>query len=271
MQKNANFFITAKDNPNIKRFRKLSSSKKERYESGCFVLEGYRLIRDALEAGICPECLLITESGWDRCADWIAALSLPQRQILLISDALGDLIAETKQPQGVFAICTMPQNQLDALQSSGRYLILHSLQDPGNLGMILRTADAFGVDGVLLHRCCDLYNPKTVRAAMGALFRVSACEADSFPMLLERCRQANIQTAAAVVDRHAEPIGCVSLGNGTAVVIGNEGNGLPKEDAALCDRQITIPMQGNANSLNAAMAAGIFMWELMKGRCQEDE
>ena len=131
-------------------------------------------------------------------------------------------------------------------------------------GMILRTADALGLDGVIYSASCDIYSPKVVRATMGSLFRVPLCCVPEIEPVLAACRDAGVESCAAVVSGQAELVGQCLFRKGTAVVIGNEGNGLPEEVSAACDRRVTIPMHGTIESLNAAMAAGIILWEVQK-------
>ena len=150
------------------------------------------------------------------------------------------------------------------IHTGGSYAVLHQLQDPGNAGMILRTADALGLDGVIYSASCDIYSPKVVRATMGSLFRVPLCCVPEIEPVLAACRDAGVESCAAVVSGQAELVGQCLFRKGTAVVIGNEGNGLPEEVSAACDRRVTIPMHGTIESLNAAMAAGIILWEVQK-------
>ena len=166
----------------------------------------------------------------------------------------------------MFAVCQIPDPPaLSALiHTGGSYAVLHQLQDPGNAGMILRTADALGLDGVIYSASCDIYSPKVVRATMGSLFRVPLCCVPEIEPELAAGREAGVESCAAVVSGQAELVGQCLFRKGTAVVIGNEGNGLPEEVSAACDRRVTIPMHGTIESLNAAMAAGIILWEVQK-------
>lgn len=255
--------ITSKDNPNIKFFRKLTESKKFRRETGMFTLEGARLISDALDEFAELSCVFVTESFSRYQGE---ALYFPEgTSLFYISDELGKSISDTSSTQGIFAVCKCIARPhfTQTVKRGGRYLLLRCIQDPGNLGTIIRTADAVGLDGVFLSECCDLYNPKAVRATMGSLFRVNVSEAEFeeiFPIFEER----GVPTYAAVVDRDAVSLTDCDFSEGGAVLIGNEGNGLPKEVAERCTKKLTIKMNGNINSLNAAMAAGIIMWELEK-------
>ena len=143
-------------------------------------------------------------------------------------------------------------------------MMLHQVQDPSNLGAVLRTAEALRADGLYLYQCCDLYNPKVIRGSMGAIFRVPVCRIRDTEEFLAHCREAGVPTCAAVVDRDANLLGQYDFSGGAVVLIGNEGNGLPREVSAQCNEKLTIPMSPESNSLNAAMAAGLFLWEMAK-------
>ena len=253
--------ITSKDNPNIKLYRKLASGKKYRRETGLFVLEGIRLISDAVKEKANLRSVFMTEG----CAEKMQGESFASADIFIIPDELAAYLSDTDSTQGIFAVSGTPSKlpASDTIKNGGRYILLHSVQDPGNLGTIIRTADAVGVDGVFLAECCDLYNPKVIRSTMGSIFRLNVSEVrfgDVFPLFKER----GVRTYAAVIDSDAVSLTDCDFSDGGAVLIGNEGNGLPKEISASCDVRLTIKMQGNVNSLNAAMAAGIIMWELKK-------
>ena len=140
--------------------------------------------------------------------------------------------------------------------------MLFGLQDPGNAGMIIRTADALGIDGIILSGSCDLYSPKVIRSTMGSIFRTNIMIENDAERLFSLLSSNGIKTSAAVIDKDAYDVTECSFEGRHAVFIGNEGNGLPAETARRCDSRITIPMHGSINSLNAAMAAGILMWEL---------
>lgn len=259
--------ITAKDNPSIRLYRKLVHSRKARGQMQQFVLEGYRLVSDAVHFSRKLTHLFVTEAAWERYRERFASLETDWKgtKLLLISEELATELAETEHPQGVFAICTMPSDPFSILPNA-TYLVLYQLQDPGNMGMLLRTAAAMGIDGVICCQSCDFYSPKVVRATMGALFHVRVMQMPSAEAVLEKLRAAAIVSCASVVQGAAEQVGLCELGSGCAVWIGNEGNGLPAEVVQQCERRITIPMKGDMESLNAAMAAGIMMWEMTKPR-----
>lgn len=255
--------ITARDNAAVKLYRKLADNRKERMHEKKFVLEGLRLVMDAVKNGAVLTHLFWTKDGYARWNAELLQADLRETRCALISNELGTELSQTQHSQGVYAICQMPQQPVleTLMQSNGIYAILHQLQDPGNAGMILRTADAMGLDGVIYSASCDIYSPKVVRATMGSLFRVPVCcVPDIFPVL-QICHDADVETCAAVVSGEAELVGSCAFRKGTAVIIGNEGNGLPQNVSDACDRRVTIPMCGTIESLNAAMAAGIILWE----------
>lgn len=261
--------LTAKDNQGIKLYRKLAGNKKARIQEQSFVLEGYRLVSDALKNGAEITMLFIAESAAAKYGDELLELAPEKCRVLIISDGLCEYIAETECPQGVFAVCRMPrEKKLSEFLKGGRtFAVMHRLQDPGNTGMILRTADALGIDGVIFCKSCDIYSPKVVRATMGSLFRVPVAVCADEDEIFAEFKKAGIESDAAVVWEDAELAGgCGYPFEKCAVWIGNEGNGLTDEVISRCTRRITIPMHGNIESLNAAMAAGILMWEMTKGR-----
>ncbi len=256
--------ITSKDNPVIKLYQKLSDSKKERLQYGLFVLEGLRIVEDALREDARVSHLILTKQAFDRFGDELLQADLRDTKTLVISNELGNRIASTSTTQGVFAICGIPEEKAPVFADNGRYVVLFGLQDPGNVGMIIRTADALGVDGIFMCGSCDLYSPKVIRSTMGSVFRENIYIIGSEGELFEVLKSGGVTTSAAVIDTDAEKVTECGFTGRQAVFIGNEGNGLPAEVSRRCDRRVTIPMNGTINSLNAAMAAGILMWELKK-------
>lgn len=256
--------ITSKDNPVIKLYQKLSSSKKERLQYGLFVLEGLRIAEDALRENSGISYLILTKQAYERFGSELLQADLSEAKTLVISNELGNRIASTDTTQGVFAVCRIPQEKKLSFRKGGKYVVLFGLQDPGNVGMVIRTADALGLDGVILSGSCDLYSPKTIRSTMGSVFRVETFIENDSEKLFSALEESDVRTSAAVIDTDAIPVTECDFGGTEAVFIGNEGNGLPAETSGRCTRRITIPMSGTINSLNAAMAAGILMWELRK-------
>ncbi len=261
--------ISSKDNPNIKLYQKLAASKKYRTEYKMFTLEGLRLITDAVNENAELHCVFLTESFSKKHSVHGDALDFLigklRNKVMYISDELGNKLASTEGTQGIFAICRIPSSPRlsDIIRPNGKYIVLHNIQDPGNMGTIIRTADAMGVDSIISIRSCDIYNPKTVRSTMGSLFRTKICLSDE-DECFEMFSKHNITSYAAVIDKNAISLTDCNFYGGSAVFIGNEGSGLPDDVAARCSEKLTIHMHGNVNSLNAATAAAIIMWELTK-------
>lgn len=256
--------ITSKDNPTIKLYQKLSCSKKDRLQYGLFVLEGLRIVEDALKEHSNITHIIITKNACEKFYPSVFQADLRDTKILVISNELGKKISSTDNTQGIFAICRIPESKKINFSENGRYIVLYELQDPGNVGMIIRTADALGIDGVILSKSCDLYSPKVIRSTMGSVFRVNIYTENDSIQLFDMLKSNDVKTSASVIDKNADDITSCSFTGKHAVFIGNEGNGLPHEISCQCDGLVTIPMNGTVNSLNAAMAAGIIMWELKK-------
>ena len=185
----------------------------------------------------------------------------------LLAPHVAELLAETKTTQGVFCICEKRPGTvgLEGLSPQGHLLAVENLQDPGNLGAVLRTAEALGLSGVLLAgNCCDVYSPKVLRASMGAVFRLPFRSVERLADVAPTLRQIGFALYAAVPDRTAKRVTELSFEKPSIIAVGNEGNGLEAETVAACGQAVTIPMRGRAESLNAAASAAILMWELMR-------
>ena len=257
--------IVSKDNSRIRAYHKLASSRKERQQEGAFVIEGDKLLGEALRCGLEIRRVFATREWLSEPREELLA-GLGSTPVSLVDGAARQRLSQFPSPQGVWAICSMLDNPVnpDKMNSNGALLGLWNLQDPGNVGTMIRTADAMGLDGVVLSReCCDLYNMKTLRAAMGSLFRMPVLVTDMEDFLH---RYRGQLTSYAAVGGEATPLSEVSFPGRSVILIGNEGNGLSAHQAACCDSRITIPMTGRAESLNAAMAATILMWELSRSR-----
>ncbi len=262
-------FISSADNEKIKLYKRLSADKKLRRKEQLFTVEGARLTADAAAEAIELHCVFFTENAMKKYSEALELLfsKYSKKTFSMISEELAASLSDTQMSQGIFAICRMPMTdnaaQYAKMRSGGKYIILDNIQDPGNMGTMLRTADACGIDAIITCNCCDVYNPKTVRSAMGSLMRVNIIDDDIGNAVLN-LKNAGIAVYAAVIDSSAVSLTECDFSKGGAVMIGNEGNGLPREHSALADVPLTIKMHGTINSLNAAMAAGIIMWELSK-------
>ena len=219
--------LTSRDNTNIKNTVKLKNSSKFRRKTGLFIAEGVRVCYDALLSGAQIETVFVTEDAFDKYPEKTAQLCEKSAKSFTVTDDIFSHISDTQSPQGVLCVIkTLDKvTEFDTIKNGGKFLALENIQDPNNLGTVLRSAEAFGVSGVIMSAdCCDIYNPKG----------------------------------------DAEKITEISFGDCSVTVIGNEGNGLTKETVSACDHKITIPMRGKAESLNASTAASIIIWEMIK-------
>ena len=253
--------ITSKDNPLIKLICGLQSSAKTRKNEGLFVLEGLRICEDAYENSIWFDKLIISKTAGEKYAEKLLNFYKNADEIYEIPDSLFQKISDTSSPQGVIAVVKIPKLSPE-ISKSGRYIVLENLNDPSNLGAISRTAEALGVSGIILSKdSVDPYSPKSLRASMGTLLRMPVIILDDFANQL---KASGLALYACVVDADALPITNVKFKDGCGLLIGNEANGLTDTIKAVANEKITIPMTGNAESLNAATAAAISMWEMMK-------
>lgn len=243
--------IRSKDNQFVKLYRNLSSSKKQRQAAKSFVLEGERIIRDNLKY---TKYILATE---------VYLKEYPNA--LIITEELAENISTAVTPQGIFAICEkqeLPPIEKILSKEHIRIIILDNIQDPGNMGTIIRTACALGFSAVICRNSCEIYNPKTIRAAMGAVFAVPVYDIYDFDILFNIFNKYQIISLAGAIDGE-DILSYNSSSDKLAIFIGNEGNGLSEEIINRCDMKIAIKIQG-IESLNAGIAAGILMWELSK-------
>lgn len=257
--------LTSRNNETVKAAAALKNAAARR-EQGLFLLEGARLCYDAVRSGIRIEKAFITEEAMHKYAEECMALQSAADKSFQIIDALADRLADTKNPQGVFCVCkTLDKtNNIDKIKYNGIYALADGLQNPDNLGALARTAEALGADGLLLCGGCDLYSPKAMRASMGSLLRLDVFTADDAVSLVQCLQAKGMRVFASVVDSDAAPVQAVRKGEGCVVVIGNEGNGVSEAVIRAADERITIPMAGRAESLNAAAAAAILLWEFLK-------
>ncbi len=259
----SNFVITAKSNPKIKDVKALLTSSKERKNQSLFVLEGVRLCLDALVSGAKVKSVFCTEDCAFKYADEINRLRENCEDFYTVSFDVIKSISDTVTPQGV--VCTVKMAESGFCYESGKkYIALDTIQNPDNLGAISRTAEALGVDGLVIFGGCDIYNPKALRASMGSLLRLPIRLCESLENEITECENKGVTTYATVPDRSAESITEIDFSAGAMCIIGNEGNGVSKDIIEKCSGRVTVKMQGRAESLNAAAAASIVMWELVK-------
>ena len=251
--------ITAKDNPKIKLISALQASPKTRKESGLFVLEGLRLLNDAAENDVGFESLIVSKTAMEKYAQQIKLLARNAAETVRIPDHLFEKISDTKSPQGICAVSKMKTHSVSEIDPKGKYVLLDGLADPANLGAIARTGEALGISGLIVTGdTCDPYAPKSLRASMGTLLRLPVFRFEDV------IKNSGLTFYACVVDADALDIATVSFSPGSALVIGNEANGISDAIKRWAQYRITIPMSGRTESLNAAAAAAIAVWEMMR-------
>ena len=255
--------ISSRANEKIKYAVRLGESASLRNEHKEFFLEGARLCRDAAESGIKIRTAFFTEQAKEKYSVYTRAVEAVCPECYTVTPDVAEKLAGTKSPQGVFCICSMPRND-GSPDYSGRYLALENLQDPSNLGAVLRTAEALGISGVIVSGGCDVYNPKALRAAMGSSLRINVIETDSLVSFIENANRNGMLTLASTPQADSVKISDIAFEGGVVCCVGNEGSGLSDEVIAACSHKVTIPMKGRAESLNASAAAAILMWEISR-------
>ena len=245
--------ITSRTNGLMTHIRKLASSASYRRQQGEFLCDSPKLLTEALLwQGALHTVVATEQAALPPIPDGVRVVTVPEDLMRSISPA--------QTPQGVLSVCGMRRPAWPEWLEGKRYVVLDGVQDPGNVGTILRTADAFRADGVfLVNGCADLYNPKTVRATMGAVFRfpVWNCEAGELRELLTA---SGLPLYGAALLRDTVDARNVDYSR-CAIAIGSEGRGLSAQMLSLCDRTVLIPMSEHCESLNAAIAATVLLWE----------
>ena len=254
--------------------------RKARRESGKFRFDGLKLFGEAVRCGLEIESVFLRESnakelraeaerryGEDAFADI--------RRIVLLADEVFDKISEEKSPEGMICVAkyidkfkkivTIYNSADFSMLGDERIVLLESVRDPSNLGAIIRSAAAMGIDRIIVSAdCADIYHPKALRASMGAVFNRQIDTADDLPRVVVQLRESGRRVFAAALGQKAEVLGKFPIQRGDCVVIGNEGHGLSQETIAACDACVFIPMSDAVESFNAAVAASILMWEFSK-------
>lgn len=255
--------ITATSNKRIKWLVSITEKAKERKKENVFVVEGSKMFEEADEAYIRE--VYVSESYIEKNG---ISDKLQKAGFETVSDEVFKKISDTKAPQGI--LCVMNQYKYilgDLLKKENPVLVLlEDIQDPGNLGTILRTGEGAGVDGVIMTKdTVDIYNPKTIRATMGSIYRMPFLYVDSLKEVIGKLQANGIAVYAAHLKGEAY-YDSFDFKKGTAFLIGNEGNGLKKETADLADSYLKIPMEGKVESLNAAIATSLLMYETYRQR-----
>lgn len=256
--------ITSTSNQIIKEVRSLRN-KKGRITAQAMLLEGCRLVKDAVDSGAEIRYFVVSDSFCGKEGLFLSQVS--NIKTIQVSDVLFSRINETQSPQGIIAVAEFPiYDQNEIINSVKRVIALENLQDPGNLGTIIRSADACGFDAVILSKdSADPYNSKVIRSTMGSLFHIPVILTDDIYKALEELKLRNIFLVAAHT-RDASPCWQADMSGNLVIIIGNEGNGLSDKIIELADMTVMIPMLGNAESLNASAAASMLIYECMRQR-----
>ncbi len=244
--------ITSKSNQKLKKIRALMDSPKERRQNSLFVVEGSHLVEE-VPAELMEE-VYVSASFAKNGVECIPC----DVSYEVVSDEAFKSLSDTVNPQGILAVVRMPSSGMEKVLGADLYVLLDDIRDPGNLGTIVRTAEAAGARVILSPKCVDIYNPKVVRSTMGTIFRVpfAFCNmTDAVNML----REEGVTVCAAVLDGSV-PYTELDADGAVAFIIGNEANGVSAEAAECADKRVRIPMKGMVESLNAAVSAAILMY-----------
>jgi len=255
--------ITSKSNELVKNIKKLFTSRKARLENNQFVLEGARLCFDVFNSDYTVDCFLVTEKAFEKYESQCNKMIEKADKAFFISNDVAFKLSDTENTQGIFAVCEIQNNNFK-IEKNKKYVALDSLQDPSNLGAIIRTAEALGIDGAICFNCCDIYNPKALRASMGSILRLPVLISENLCSDIEKLKKSGFSVYAAVPDSSAKDITEVEFNKASVMIIGNEGNGISEPVKACSTELITINMLGRAESLNASMAGAISMWEMIR-------
>lgn len=271
--------ITSRQNQTVVDIYKLLD-KKSRDVSRKFRFDGIKLFYEAVSAGVNIEIIVIKESQKDKIT---AETEKTYREkgikytgrTVVLSDFVFDKVTEEKGTQGIICVAEyidilhkcikIESNMLSEKFEKEKILLLSSVRDPGNVGTLIRSAAAFGIDNLIFSSdCADIYNPKTVRASMGALFRQKIYFSDSLEAVVSALKSSGRRVFAAEPNQKAASINSVGLMASDCIIIGNEGHGIAPEVTEACTGSVLIPISSSTESLNASIAAGICMWEMSK-------
>ena len=258
--------ITSSKNEKLRNVALLQKKKKLREEQGLFVIEGLRIFEDALRSA--PECIeqIYVSAGFTESEEWKNICSGENAgytaSAKIVADDIFDRICETVTPQGILCVMRMKEYNYPDIPKD-RLLLLENIQDPGNLGTMVRTAEAAGISGIIMsHDTVDIYSPKVTRSTMGSIFRVPFLYSEDFCETIDMLKKDGVTVYGAYL-RNGKPYNEVNYKAPCAVLIGNEGNGITDETIARVSERVYIPMCGQIESLNAAIAAALIMYRLV--------
>lgn len=263
--------ITSGANPRVKQIVQWQTKAKERRKDGVFLAEGIKMFEEAPIDWIRE--VYVSEEAYEKIKEMPTIQEkLEQVGYETVSSEVFAKMSDTQTPQGVLTVLKRPNHRLEDLlnQPNPLLVVLENLQDPGNLGTIIRTGEGAGVTGVIMSEgTVDIFNPKTIRSTMGSVYRVPFVYVTDMSEMMKELREKGIHTYAAHLkgDTYYDSF---SFKEPTAFLIGNEGNGLSKELADRADSYLKIPMEGQVESLNAAIATSLLMYEAHRQRSKND-
>lgn len=255
--------ISSTSNPQMKHLVQLQKKAKLRREEQVFVIEGTKMFEEALEGNLIKKAYF-SETYWKEKAQ--GSSYLKQIDYEIVTDAVLKEVSDTQTPQGVIALVKMPRYDVNELitKEQVNMVLLENLRDPGNLGTIVRTAEGAGMNAIILSKeSVDIYNPKVIRSTMGAIYRIPVVYVDSFVECLINLQKNGIVIYAAHL-KGKNDYDKEQYAKKTGLLIGNEANGIKEETANLADCLVKIPMEGKVESLNAAIAAALLMYEIYR-------
>lgn len=258
--------ITAMGNSRIKQLVLYNQKAKARKKDDVFLVEGQKMFLEAPEEGIRE--IYVSESFFEKCT---CREKIEKHSYEIVSDEVFRKISDTQTPQGILCVMKQYHYSLEQLlkEKEPLLMVLEDIQDPGNLGTIFRTGEGAGVDGIIMSKeTVDVYNPKVIRSTMGSIYRMPFIYVDSLSEIIGILKERQVNVCAAHLEGkkwYDEE----DYRKATAFLIGNEGNGLKKETADAASMYIKIPMKGKVESLNAAVASAVFMYEAARQRRKE--
>lgn len=253
--------IISSNNDTVKLIKKLHMKAKARYEEKLYIVEGFKQVQELEPDRI--HRLIVSDT------DRLKNLNLPETvTVIKVPEKIYSEITADPSPQGIMALVHMKETKLevDRFKENGLYLMLDTIQDPGNLGTIIRIADAVGVDGLIVNETTvDCYNPKVIKSTMGSLEHIDYYIVKNLPKVIKSMQQRGIKVLGAYLEgsvSHFE----ASYQKGCCILIGNEGNGISEEVIKVTDQRIRIPMPGRSESLNAGVATSVILYEALRQR-----
>ena len=250
--------ITSKDNEIIKNIKKL---KEKKYRLDTYIVEGIKMVKEAINENQEIALIAIRE-------DFKIDFDTKKIKIVTISNKIFNDISDVKTPQGILAV--IKKNQNNQIETNSDYILaLDSLQDPGNMGTIIRTADSANINQIIINKTTvDPYSPKVIRSTMGAIYRTNIIEVEDLKATLKEMKSKGFQIITTDL-KATQSIYDINYNNKTVVVIGNEANGVSQEILQTADKKVIIPMLGKTESLNASIAASIMIYEYVRQKIQK--